>query len=87
MQENSKGIESQILEAAKTVFVRKGYDATKMGDIAKEVGVSRTALHYYFRTKETLFGAIFGQLLNEFLPNISLILEKEGTLLEKLYRC
>ncbi|MCC8199211.1 MAG: TetR/AcrR family transcriptional regulator [Tannerellaceae bacterium] len=84
MQENSKDIESQILEAAKTVFIQKGYDATKMGDIAKEVGISRTALHYYFRTKETLFGAIFGQLLDEFLPNISLILEKEGTLLEKL---
>ena len=40
-------MENRILEAAKQVFVRKGYEATKMGDVAAEAGIGRTALHYY----------------------------------------
>lgn len=82
--ENNLDIEGRIVEAAKQVFVRKGYEATKMGDIAAEVGMSRTALHYYFRTKEMLFDAIFDQLMGALLPNISLIMDEESTCLEKI---
>lgn len=77
-------MEGRIIEAAKRVFVLKGYEATKMGDIATEVGISRTAMHYYFRTKEMLFDAIFGQLIRVLLPNIALIMEEQTTFLEKL---
>lgn len=77
-------MEERIVQAAKQVFVRKGYEATKMGDIATEAGIGRTALHYYYRTKEMLFDAVFGQLLESLLPNISRILDEETTLLEKL---
>lgn len=53
-------MEPRIIEAAKRVFVRKGYEAATMSDVAAEVGIGRTALHYYYRTKEILFDAIFG---------------------------
>ena len=43
--EELQDMESRIIEAAKRVFVRKGYEATKMGDIAADVGISRTAMH------------------------------------------
>jgi AcrR family transcriptional regulator len=39
-----------------------------MADIAAEVGLTRPAMHYYFRTKERLFQAIFGDILMSFLP-------------------
>ena len=45
-------MEPRIIEAAKRVFVRKGYEAATMSDVAAEVGIGRTALHYYYRTKE-----------------------------------
>lgn len=77
-------IEARIIDAAKQVFVQKGYEATKMGDIAAEVGISRTALHYYYRTKEMLFDAVFGQLLRVLLPNIAVIMEEKSTFLQKL---
>ena len=60
-------MESRIIEAAKRVFVRKGYEAATMSDVAAEVGIGRTALHYYYRTKEILFDAIFGQLLSSLM--------------------
>jgi AcrR family transcriptional regulator len=82
--EETTGMESRIIEAAKRVFVRKGYDATTMSDIAAEVGISRTAMHYYFRTKETMFEAIFAQLIDVILPNIELIMTEPTTILEKI---
>ena len=69
-------MEPRIIEAAKRVFVRKGYEAATMSDVAAEVGIGRTALHYYYRTKEILFDAIFGQLLSSLLPNIDRVLDE-----------
>jgi AcrR family transcriptional regulator len=82
--EETNGMENRIIEAAKLVFVRKGYEATTMGDIAAEVGISRTAMHYYFRTKEMMFEAIFAQLTDTILPNVDLIMDEQTTILEKL---
>lgn len=77
-------MESRIIEAAKLMFVQRGYEATKMGDIATEVGISRTAMHYYFRTKEMLFEAIFSQLMGLLLPNIDMIMRENTGIMEKL---
>jgi len=79
-------MESRILEAAKKVFVLKGYNEATMGDIANEAGIGRTALHYYYRTKEMLFTAIFGQLMGLILPNIKIVVEDEATMFEKIPR-
>lgn len=79
-------MENRILEAAKQVFVRKGYEATKMGDVAAEAGIGRTALHYYYRTKEMLFDAIFDQLMGDLLPNLGVIMNEDLPFLEKLPR-
>lgn len=77
-------MESRIIEAAKLMFVKRGYESTKMGDIAAEVGISRTAMHYYFRTKEMLFEAIFSQLMGVLLPNIDAVMHENTGILEKL---
>lgn len=44
-----------ILQAALTCFNRSGSQATSIEDIAKEAGVSRTLVHYHFKTKDDLF--------------------------------
>ena len=77
-------IENRIIEAAKQVFVRKGFEATKMSDIAAEVGLGRTAINYYYRTKELLFDAVFCQLMDSLLPNIKRIVEEDTNCLEKI---
>lgn len=62
--------ENKIIEAAKQVFIEKGLEGTKMSDIAERAGISRTALNYYYRTKENLFYAIIEQIFNILLPKI-----------------
>ena len=82
--DKSNTMENKIIEAAKQIFVLKGYEATTMADIAAEVGISRSSMHYYFRTKETVFQAIFLKLVGNILPDIDAIMNEETTILEKL---
>jgi TetR/AcrR family transcriptional regulator len=62
--------EELILEAAKRVFVRKGYAAARMQEIADEAGVNKALVHYYFRNKEKLFHYIFKTSFKEFWPSL-----------------
>jgi AcrR family transcriptional regulator len=48
----------QILEGARRVFLAEGFDASSMGAIAREAGVSKGTLYVYFKNKEELFEAI-----------------------------
>ena len=77
-------VEKRIIEAARQVFVRKGFEASTMSDIAAEAGIGRTAMHYYYRTKELLFDAVFDQLLGALLPNISRVVDQDTPCLEKI---
>lgn len=45
----------EILEAGLDLFIRKGYTATKIKDIAHQVGMSVGLLFHYFETKEKLY--------------------------------
>lgn len=48
----------QILEIATHLF-QKGFRATSLDHVAAEMGVTRPALYYYFRSKEDLLAAIY----------------------------
>jgi TetR/AcrR family transcriptional regulator, mexJK operon transcriptional repressor len=48
----------QILGGAMTIFMREGFAATSMEQIAKEAGVSKGTLYNYFDSKQALFSTI-----------------------------
>jgi AcrR family transcriptional regulator len=51
----------EIVEATRRVLLRDGIAATTLDAVAKEVGLTKAALYYYFRSKEALlFEVIFG---------------------------
>ncbi len=60
--------EEKILAAAGKVFTRKGMAGARMQDIANEAGINKALLHYYFRSKEKLFDAIFEKTFQQFVP-------------------
>ena len=47
-------LQESILEAASTLFIQRGFQGTSMADIAEAMGVTRTAIYYYFRNKEAI---------------------------------
>ena len=56
---NKINTESRILEAAKEVFIAKGFDGARMQEIADTAEINKALLHYYFRNKDKLFEAVF----------------------------
>jgi AcrR family transcriptional regulator len=50
---------TELLEAALRVFARKGFHASRVGDIATEAGVAHGLLYHYFRSKEDVLETIF----------------------------
>src|ERR1043166_2154812 len=48
-----------ILAAAVRVFAKQGYEATRVGDIAKEAGVAYGLVYHYFGSKEAVLEAVF----------------------------
>lgn len=69
---DDKQTEERIFEAATEVFLEKGMDGARMQDIADCAGINKALLHYYYRTKEHLFNAVFemiaGQMFQKFAP-------------------
>ena len=58
----------ELIDAALTLFVDKGYAATKVDEVAALAGVSKGTLFLYFDTKEDLFKAVIRANLSEHFP-------------------
>lgn len=76
--------QAKILEAARTIFMHKGKDGARMQEIADEAGINKALLHYYFRNKETLFLAVFGEVIRDLVPALAEIFRSDRPLLEKI---
>ncbi len=76
--------EDRILDAAHAVFLRRGTAGARMHEIADEAGVNKALLHYYFRSKEQLAGAVFRRALQSLLPRAFDILESEVSIEAKV---
>ncbi len=58
--------EDRILDAALSVFSKKGKDGARMQEIADEAGINKALLHYYFRSKDRLYEAVFRNVFTQF---------------------
>jgi len=77
-------VETKILEAATTVFIQKGLAGASMQDIADEAVISRTSLHYYYRSKDKLFDTVFEHVVGELISQQRNIINADIPLAEKL---
>ncbi len=84
MEPKKDSTEEKILEAAKTVFVTKGMEGARMQEIADEAGINKALLHYYFRSKERLFEAIFTEIIKFAFPEIARVIESDEPFINKL---
>src|SRR5256885_4562008 len=78
--------ERRILDAAHTVFLRRGTAGARMQEIAKEAGVNQALLHYYFRTKERLARAAFERAATQLLPAVIEVMGSDDDLERKVAR-
>ena len=89
MTENKKSedLETKIIEAAKELFIENGFAETSMSDIATKVGINRPGVHYYFRTKDKMFQAVFGSIVKSLIPKVQdIILQQDTPIGERIGR-
>jgi AcrR family transcriptional regulator len=84
MSENEKLTEEKIFEAATIVFEEEGLTGARMQNIADRAGINKSLLHYYFRTKDHLFEAVFTKLAKKMFTKFTPIFEKNLSLEEKI---
>jgi AcrR family transcriptional regulator len=59
--------EQAILDAAEELFLENGYAKTSTTAIARKAGCNQALVHYYYRSKENLFGLVFRQKIGIFM--------------------
>lgn len=84
MEAKKDSTEDKILEAATNIFITKGMEGARMQEIADEAGINKALLHYYFRSKERLFEAIFAEILKFAFPKISRIVQSNEGIVAKI---
>jgi TetR/AcrR family transcriptional regulator len=73
-----------ILETAEALFAERGFEATRLEDVAERVGIRRASIVYYFRDKRELYEAVLHDLFSELLARVEAALDAPGPLLGRV---
>ena len=76
--------ENQILNAAKKVFQTKGMDGARMQEIADAAKINKAMLHYYYRSKQLLFEAVFKNAFALLAPQLNAVLNDDSSIEDKV---
>ncbi len=82
--DNSK--RKQIKEAARRLFLHFGFNKTNMTDIARQCGLTKPALYYYYDNKQSLFQEILLEEASAFMTSIEKKLNNVENCAERLER-
>jgi AcrR family transcriptional regulator len=75
----------QILDGARRVFMKMGFDAASMNDVTREAGVSKGTLYVYFANKEELFTAMIDIERASFVAAVRTALSENADVASALY--
>ena len=78
-KEAAENTQRELLDAALTTFGQKGYEATRLEDIARRAGVTRGAIYHHFSNKADLYKALVEQASGQGKVLIQKAVSKGGT--------
>jgi AcrR family transcriptional regulator len=73
-----------VLRAAIDLFNRKGYDATSIGDVAEELGVTKSAVYHHVPSKEHLLSEALDEALGELEAAVATASTADGSAYDRL---
>lgn len=84
MSARDTGTEQLIKDTAKKVFFAEGKIYATTQEIADDAGISRTSLHYYFRSRDELIKQVFNEAVNELNGKLYKLMESALPFKEKV---
>jgi len=75
---------SQILQAAKEIFTKRGFHNTRMSDIAQESGLSKGALYWYFDSKDAIILSLLKKVFEPEIEDLESLLEDDRSTEDRL---
>ncbi|HEX5226546.1 MAG TPA: TetR family transcriptional regulator [Bryobacteraceae bacterium] len=75
-QQRTETTRRALLDAARRIFSRDGFEASRIEDIATATGHTRGAFYAHFSSKEDLFFALFEQEAGDRLRELRTVLER-----------
>lgn len=75
-----------ILAAAEDLFARRGYAVTRLEDVADVVGLTRPALFYHFRDKQTLYDAVLETAFGSLATRLEEAMSSPGSITQRIER-
>lgn len=83
-KQKTENTEKQILDAAENIFQTKGMSGARMQEIADKAGINKAMLHYYYRSKQSLFEAVFKKAFSLLAPQLDAILNDDSSIEDKI---
>src|SRR3954471_17745329 len=74
----------QILEAAVRVFAARGYEASRVGDVAREAGVAYGLVYHYYGSKDAVLEAVFREAWGRLLTAVAVAEATEESAADQL---
>jgi TetR/AcrR family transcriptional regulator len=78
---------ASILVEAEALFAEKGFAATRLEDVAENVGIRRASIVYYFKDKRELYDAVLEDVFRELFDRIEAALSSPATILVRIEDC
>ncbi len=61
---------AEIINAAKDLFLTKGFEETSVGDIVAKVGVAQGLFYYYFKSKDEILDEVVGRFADQYFGDL-----------------
>lgn len=74
----------QILAAARSCFVDRGYHPTRMEDIAAAAGLSKGGVYFHFQSKQEVFDALVQEEFDASMNTLKAVTDSPATIAEKM---
>jgi AcrR family transcriptional regulator len=74
----------EIIDAAASIFARKGYEATSIQDVAEAVDILKGSLYYYIKSKEDLLFEVIQEVHEAGLARLEAGREEDSPALDRI---
>ena len=73
-----------VLDAGEALFAERGFDATRLEDVALRVGIRRASIVYYYRDKRQLYDAVLARVLGQLRGRLETALGSDAPLAARI---